>query len=640
MWTEFYIPNWSGDEKWVDYRVEIPGNSETWSWTQPLSKFEGVVVHHSAGPDNQHPDSIAKYHVQVRGWCFPLWTEILTNRGWKNYHEFDLENHLVATYDSGEISFERAKSIVFNELQETARVRTLNADLEFSLNHRVYTGSGTSSSFKVREWGDELKQRRGNVVCKVAGEYQGTIKPKFSKEIYALAASIAADGWFYKKNGKVNGIGFDFAKKREADFLLALLENAKIEYTQPTKEGYFRFRIKKESIVPFLEILDKDKTLPFELVHLPKDFRRAILEAYIVHDGWNNQHGERGREQDRYQYLVSTNKKNIDTLQAIAISLGVRATLTAVQREPPRKTIYRLSLVDKDEVTVDLREREISYAFQPTWDVALGGKLIFVRNNGKVSVTHNSGIGYHFLVDKDGKIWYVGDVGTGRAHVANLNDKYIGVCLIGSFMDGRQPTEVQLQATHALCKELVEIDTRFSGINKSGWGGVKQHRWLSATACPGSTADLWWNKIMKFEPEGTITRRDAITAVYKGIYKRDPSKDELDRWDASRKGIDECASELLASLEHNDKIKALNDEIKALNDKIQGLQDETKNLIDAKIEAVKEKREMKIQLQTVVTEGERVVRELNLLANSKEYRIGKFLVGLFTKIPFVKGGVN
>lgn len=313
MWTEFYIPNWSGEAKWVDYRVKIPGNSETWSWEQPLSKFEGIAIHHTAGPDNQHPDSIANYHVQVRGW---------------------------------------------------------------------------------------------------------------------------------------------------------------------------------------------------------------------------------------------------------------------------------------------------------------------------------GGIGYHFLIDKNGKIWYVGDVGTGRAHVANLNDKYIGVCLIGSFMEGRQPTGKQLEAAYILCKELVEEDARFSGIHKKGWDGVKQHKELNPTACPGDTVSLWWNKIKGEEaPQEMISRRDAITAVYKGIYKREPSKDELDRWDASQKGIDECASELLASLEYDDKITALNDKIKKL-------QDEIKIVIDAKISAQKKERETKVQLEAAVTEGKLLVTRLNLLANSKEYRIGKFLVDLFTKLPFIEGGAN
>lgn len=58
-----------------------------------------------------------------------------------------------------------------------------------------------------------------------------------------------------------------------------------------------------------------------------------------------------------------------------------------------------------------------------------------------------------------------------------------------------------------------------------------------------------------------MSRRDAITAVYKGILGHEPSKADLDRWDASGQGIDICAKELLASLEYPQKIDKLNAEI-------------------------------------------------------------------------------
>ncbi|MDD5146814.1 MAG: N-acetylmuramoyl-L-alanine amidase, partial [Candidatus Pacebacteria bacterium] len=38
------------------------------------------------------------------------------------------------------------------------------------------------------------------------------------------------------------------------------------------------------------------------------------------------------------------------------------------------------------------------------------------------------GIGYHFVVTKDGTVYYVGDLGTARANVLNLNEQVIGIC--------------------------------------------------------------------------------------------------------------------------------------------------------------------------------------------------------------------
>ncbi|MEK7166249.1 MAG: peptidoglycan recognition family protein, partial [Patescibacteria group bacterium] len=60
------------------------------------------------------------------------------------------------------------------------------------------------------------------------------------------------------------------------------------------------------------------------------------------------------------------------------------------------------------------------------------------------------GIGYHFVIAKDGRVYYVGDLTTGRANVANLNHLVIGICLIGSFIDGIEPPQTQLVSTHEL----------------------------------------------------------------------------------------------------------------------------------------------------------------------------------------------
>src|SRR3989338_4313740 len=57
-----------------------------------------------------------------------------------------------------------------------------------------------------------------------------------------------------------------------------------------------------------------------------------------------------------------------------------------------------------------------------------------INNNGW------GGIGYHFLIAKDGTVYYVGDISTARANVANLNEQVLGICLIGNFTSGLVPT--------------------------------------------------------------------------------------------------------------------------------------------------------------------------------------------------------
>ena len=92
------------------------------------------------------------------------------------------------------------------------------------------------------------------------------------------------------------------------------------------------------------------------------------------------------------------------------------------------------------------------------------------------------GIGYHFVVGDDGRIFYVGDILTIRYNVAGQNDKVVGVCLSGDFTQ-RAPPPKQLEAARDLLANLQYA---------LGWAvPIMGHREIAlqgwGTACPGDT---------------------------------------------------------------------------------------------------------------------------------------------------------
>ena len=94
------------------------------------------------------------------------------------------------------------------------------------------------------------------------------------------------------------------------------------------------------------------------------------------------------------------------------------------------------------------------------------------------------GVGYHFIITADGMVWYVGDIGMGRANVANKNHLVIGVCLVGDFTKGN-PTDEQILSAHDLTKFFIEEMPQL--VNVSDWeSGLKGHKELQATQCPGT----------------------------------------------------------------------------------------------------------------------------------------------------------
>ena len=93
------------------------------------------------------------------------------------------------------------------------------------------------------------------------------------------------------------------------------------------------------------------------------------------------------------------------------------------------------------------------------------------------------GIGYHFVITKNGTVYYVGDVGTARANVLNMNEKVIGICLIGDFTK-HLPSDEQIVSAHYLCKFFID---NAQWPNVKSWEDIVGHKELQATACPGTS---------------------------------------------------------------------------------------------------------------------------------------------------------
>lgn len=85
------------------------------------------------------------------------------------------------------------------------------------------------------------------------------------------------------------------------------------------------------------------------------------------------------------------------------------------------------------------------------------------------------GIGYHYIIKKDGKALQVNDLKTISYHSSGNNLNSLGVCLIGDFTK-TEPTVSQLDTLFKLTQYLASI----LPLKK-----VEPHSAQSNTACPG-----------------------------------------------------------------------------------------------------------------------------------------------------------
>ena len=91
-----------------------------------------------------------------------------------------------------------------------------------------------------------------------------------------------------------------------------------------------------------------------------------------------------------------------------------------------------------------------------------------------------AGIGYHYLIRKDGTIEQGRRPEMIGAHAYGHNKTSVGVCLAGNFDIGK-PTERQMAAARELCSWLCrkyKLDPMKKGV-------IVGHRELNDTSCPG-----------------------------------------------------------------------------------------------------------------------------------------------------------
>lgn len=204
-----------------------------------------------------------------------------------------------------------------------------------------------------------------------------------------------------------------------------------------------------------------------------------------------------------------------------------------------------------------------------------------INNNGW------GGIGYHFLIVKDGTVYYVGDISTARANVANLNEQVLGICLIGNFTGGRVPTPSQIDSAQKLCEFFI---FNYPDLNNvTSWDSVKGHKELpgQSTTCPGDNWPVWKAEIIgsgnppsvpPSVPPSTSSsspppsdRGAQITESYRSVLGRDPDMGGLQTYTNGPLTIEQIVMSMVNSNEHREIIR-LAKEAPALQSQVKDLQ--------------------------------------------------------------------
>lgn len=274
--------------------------------------------------------------------CFHPDTEVLTRTGWKRIPDLAEGEEVVAAYPStgGGIALAwEVPTQVFTKPSPGSLVHLRNEgiDLRVTDDHRMLAFCNTRGNVgtpkvvvpedmgSVRYWAN-------------AGVHGGgALAP--DANLLRLAVATQADG-NYPRNGKQ--IRFGFTKQRKIDRLLELLtpHGADAYRVSTTSQGATQIVINAALAEEVKALLD-GKRLPLAWLSLTPESRKVVLEEA---QHWDGTAGKRWR---MWAY-VSTEKQNIDVLQALASMSGYK-TRVSVSARPNAKhaPCYRLAVKDR-----------------------------------------------------------------------------------------------------------------------------------------------------------------------------------------------------------------------------------------------------------------------------------------------------
>ncbi len=347
--------------------------------------YTGFAQILSLGRRNKMIGIAEMYQYILRDECVTGDTEVLTPRGWMPVTEVSYATPL-AQWDEGHISFVHPVALSKTQVTETYWFHNQqgHVDQRVSANHRIL-----------------YRSRHGNLVVKSAKDATpsngfflnagtkmgGTRQSLTSYEKFLIA--LQADGTLPsdRYTGKLSGIRpvtFMLSKTRKQERLEKLLQDLDFDYAMSSDSlGRRTYRVK----VPLTCRLTKNLEDWIDLEDVTLAWCQEFIAEVVQWDGHVKPYSV-----DSLVYC-STNKRNIDAVQSIAVLCGYRTHIghQTDDRKESYQDSYRLSILRQSDRTKGLAvKKELVPGDTVVYGIQVPSSFLLVRRNGAVSVTGNS----------------------------------------------------------------------------------------------------------------------------------------------------------------------------------------------------------------------------------------------------------
>lgn len=344
--------------------------------------------------------------------CFDEQTEILTNNGWRLYntitntdkcYSYNINTNKIEIVDIEQVIIRKYIGTMFS-------VKTSDIDYLATDKHRFlvktnkyikkttrimrgeYHNLLKKPDWQFRTAADIYKKRS---IHKVSGFINSN--DEYDINLLKLAIAVICDGFVCKKKlcNKYH-FGFNLAKQRKIDRVIKLLNNCNIPYTIRQDKSPNRLSrkglpvsvlyINSTNAKPIIDLIGINKLLPYFIKTLCPDIIKQLVEEYAFFDG----HIDTINNRKNFS-ISSVNKYNIELLQIMCISCGLKAQLTDRITYGFNKLtkIYQLNVVNKQESKISEVNHNIVQYNGIIWCVSNINQTIIIRRNGKALITGN-----------------------------------------------------------------------------------------------------------------------------------------------------------------------------------------------------------------------------------------------------------
>lgn len=326
----------------------------------------------------QHGTTSGRY-ASVRPNCLSMDTEILTDKGWLTYDNWDLSAK-VAAFKDGKVNWELPENIYVSEEEPKTMVNLKNqhVDIRATDDHRITLQHRKSGKFKEFTFAEvysnsmsEYKILHGGI-----GDFKGL--DLTNDEIRFLVA-IQADG--YLQSDDV--IRFTFTKERKRDRLRNLLNRLGFNYKEPNNKRYDFYIYNMSDFLKGKEHLIKDKVFNWGLVQMSISQREVFLEELNYWDGLST------RLNKNYN---SCTERNVDVVQAILALNGDRGHKRKYSYNLDRgegSMNYQLDITKRNYSLLANVSKHLSESTERVWCVKVPSDQFIARRGSDTFVVNN-----------------------------------------------------------------------------------------------------------------------------------------------------------------------------------------------------------------------------------------------------------